>query len=951
MRLRIGSSWSELVAELSQELRARLDSPFAKVRVLVDSWAAGRLLRQGLAGLDGVCAGVTLFDPAEFARSLATSSGRDEEHRLWHGPRLTTAILEELDESDSPRLHAHLNRPGRRLAAAERFADLFRAYLLHSPERLASWLIGEEAPAPFEWQPPLLRGACERLGVNPIEHLSALAEQAAQEDELTLLFGLRRLPTALAQLVLAAHPQAGWFVGSAPEWAGLGDAADRAPSWVSVEYSHTPARQVEVLRDELTRRFAEDPTLQPRDVLIVARPERWANLLNAVFRPGGTHPGRELRVARLVSGTDNPLFEATSALVGLAQRRATASEVVELLLHPMCAHWGFRDRPDELRRLVSDARIRWGFDAESRAAEGVGAFPENTWISGVDALLTGIAMGGEIGPRGVAGTETVTAGDLDLIGALAEVVGRLWRFVRSAREPRNVAQWCSLVEETMAALFLPDPASAWRGQQFTGWLRRLADLHSDSLCLLSCPEFSRLLNQFGAARPHRTRVGDGEIHVVAPEELVDVDRRVTFFLGVTDSRPQTLPDEALPLTDPAAELFEDLLGHARSSEKVTFIVEGYSGLTGAKRQPPVLVERLLRQLSVPVERHHHSPQPSNASAFGERPSFDPVGYRAALLAQDSDAPDARSRLRQEARTLPVELAAQSDVTLRELSLFLADPVKTFLRGRAGVRWLPTNLLDDSLSLDLAGLENWQVTSSFIEGRLAGREPAQLMRAAKAEQIGPPGDLGRRRLAEAGRRAEEVVAQANKLRSGAARKEPIDLKIDGVRLSGSIDIHGERLVHVAASSSSKPLLACWLQLLAATAIGIEAHAVLLRPGRDGVFRTQLSQPGREDALGLLARYLVAFQLGRNRLLPAAFQPALNLVREQSRGQFSLEQWRSAERNFKWSFPDPLWRVFYRQLPGQLFDDPPTELCPSGRGSSFERWAHWLYADLVMLGGAR
>ncbi|MDJ0114570.1 exodeoxyribonuclease V subunit gamma, partial [Rhodococcus erythropolis] len=65
-----------------------------------------------------------------------------------------------------------------------------------------------------------------------------------------------------------------------------------------VHACHGPARQVEVLRECLLRLFEDDPTLQPRDVLVMCPDvETYAPLVRAAFGQGvHGHPGHLLRV-------------------------------------------------------------------------------------------------------------------------------------------------------------------------------------------------------------------------------------------------------------------------------------------------------------------------------------------------------------------------------------------------------------------------------------------------------------------------------------------------------------------------------------------------------------------------------------------------------------------------------------------------------------------------------
>ncbi len=68
---------------------------------------------------------------------------------------------------------------------------------------------------------------------------------------------------------------------------------------VQVHACHGPARQVEVLREVVLGLLADDPTLEPRDILVMCPDiEAYAPLVAAAFGMGeiGGHPGHQLRV-------------------------------------------------------------------------------------------------------------------------------------------------------------------------------------------------------------------------------------------------------------------------------------------------------------------------------------------------------------------------------------------------------------------------------------------------------------------------------------------------------------------------------------------------------------------------------------------------------------------------------------------------------------------------------
>ncbi len=193
-----------------------------------------------------------------------------------------------------------------------------------------------------------------------------------------------------------------------------------------------------MLRDALLHLLDADPTLEPRDIIVMCPDiENFAPLIQATFGShdlnddGPTDPSRalEIRLADRSLRQTNPVMGVLAEVLELTMSRMTATEVLDLAgREPVRRRFGFSD--DDLFRLeewVSGAFVRWGFDAAHRASFQLADIESNTWQAGLDRILLGVAMAdedqrlfGEVLPL-----DDVDSGDIELAGRLAEFVDRL----------------------------------------------------------------------------------------------------------------------------------------------------------------------------------------------------------------------------------------------------------------------------------------------------------------------------------------------------------------------------------------------------------------------------------------------------------------------------------------------------------------------------------------------
>ena len=286
--------------------------------------------------------------------------------------------------------------------------------------------------------------------------------------------------SARLQADLAAEPAAGRRRTTAASSSATTAASSCTPR-------HGPDRQVEVLRELLVGLLADDPTLEPRDIVVMCPDiETFAPLIAAAFGldtadAEAEHPGHRLRV-RLADRSLrqlNPLLAAVGRLVGLAESRMEASALLDLCatapVAPQVRLQHRRSGTAARPRRASPA-CAGGSTPTHRARYGMAAFGQNTWAAGLDRLLLGVAM--DETDQHFIGTalpmDDVDSSDVDLIGRLAECVDRIRAVTDACRRcaSRSAAGWsCSSRRSSCSPRCRPPTAgsSATRTPSSAGW--------------------------------------------------------------------------------------------------------------------------------------------------------------------------------------------------------------------------------------------------------------------------------------------------------------------------------------------------------------------------------------------------------------------------------------------------------------------------------------------------
>ncbi|MGO9924601.1 MAG: exodeoxyribonuclease V subunit gamma [Mycobacterium sp.] len=628
-------------------------------------------------------------------------------------------------------------------------------------------------------------------------------------------------------------------------------ATDRS---VQVHSCHGAARQIDVLREVLLGLLEDDPTLEPRDIVVMCPDiETYAPLVVAGFGLGETagesHPAHRLRVRladRALTQT-NPLLAVAAELLAIAGTRATASQVLNLAqAAPVRARFGFSDDDlDEITDWVRESNIRWGFDQQYRQPYGLDHIVHNTWRFGLDRILTGVAMSDDSQAwlDTALPLDDVGSDKVELAGRLAEFVERLHRIIQQLSGTMALTDWLDALTEGVGMLTRSD--DAWQDAQLQReFAEVLAQAGSRASTQLRLPDIRALLSAHLSGRPTRANFRTGTLTVCTMVPMRSVPHRVVCLVGLDDKVFPRLNvadgDDVLarePMTGERDIRSEDrqllLDAVCAAAETLVITYTGNDEHTGHPYPPAVplaeLFDALDQTTETPVRERiliKHPLQPFDVKNVrpgklvpGTPFTFDPTALAAAeAVAGNRCAPKPFITGR-----LPA--SPTDDVALADLLDFFKDPVKGFFRALDCTLPWDVDAVEDAMPVEIDALEEWAVGDRMLQDMLRGMHPDTAAHAEWRRGTLPPGRLGVRKAKEIRDRARDLALAALQYRvaDGGAHDVDVDLG-GGRRLTGTVTpVFGDRTVSVTYSRlAPKHVLASWIALVA-----LAVH----NPGRD------------------------------------------------------------------------------------------------------------------------
>ncbi len=204
---------------------------------------------------------------------------------------------------------------------------------------------------------------------------------------------------------------------------------------IEIHVAHSLIREIEILHDQLLRRFASDPSSAPANILVVMpNLDEASPIIEAVFN----HNDPKTRIPYVITGSKglriNPIARALLDLLALATSRFLAADVIDVLTLPeIGTTFGFNnDNLSRLRRWLDNAGIYWALDGSHKAEFNLPEDDRYSFHDGLHKLFLAYALPDE---KHMPFAGRLPAGHVS--GTFATELAQLWQFIEIIRQLKH----------------------------------------------------------------------------------------------------------------------------------------------------------------------------------------------------------------------------------------------------------------------------------------------------------------------------------------------------------------------------------------------------------------------------------------------------------------------------------------------------------------------------------
>ena len=668
------------------------------------------------------------------------------------------------------------------------------------------------------------------------------------------------------------------------------DPEDRS---VTINICHSPQREVEVLHDRLLAMLEDDPSLTPRDIVVmVADIDSYSPFIQAVFGSATGDRYLPYAVSDRRARQSHPALQAFISLLTLPDSRFVPETVLALLDVPVLAA---RFDIDEeglryLRQWVNESGVRWGMDDDNVQAFELPVTGQHTWQFGLTRMLLGYAMESSQGEWNDVLPYDESSGLIaELVGHLASLLMQLNRWRSRLMESRELEAWLPVAREMLNDFFLPDQeteaAMALIEQQWQAIIEEGVNSHYGEAIPLSLlrDELTQRLDQERISQ----RFLAGPVNICTLMPMRSIPFKVVCLLGMNDGvYPRALAPLGFDLMsqnpqrgdrsrrDDDRYLFLEALISAQQKLYISYI--GRSIQDNSERFPSVLVQELVDYIGqshyLPGDEERNCDESekrvkAHITCYHSRMPFDPANY--VESEQQSYAREWLPAAKREGKAhtdfiQPLPALPITAITFEQLQRFWAHPVRAFFQMRLQVNFRSEESeIPDAEPFTLEGLSRYQLNQQLLNALVDEQDADMLFRRFRAAGQLPYGAFGEIVWETQCQEMQTLASRVIECRQPGISME-IDLECSGIPLTGWLQhVQPDGLLRWRpAMLSVSQGLQLWLEHLVYCASGGEGESRLF-VRKDGEWR--FPPLPAEQAMHYLEQLVAGYLQGMNQPL--------------------------------------------------------------------------------------
>ncbi len=494
-------------------------------------------------------------------------------------------------------------------------------------------------------------------------------------------------------------------------------------------------RQVELIRDHILQLFANDKSLQPRDILIITpQIDSYSAIFTSVFNNINHDTTHLPWVITDKSQEDKVgLIHFILNILEISASRLTASIFESLLTNPALQKQQkiSIEEVSGITKSLQAAGFTWGLDSSERFGEETHSL---CWC--LERILLGLVLPDDPinGIRNIS-PYSDNISNTELIKAWT-TLSKLCNYIDEIRSKRSCKEWIKLITSLIEDLFGDGGEWAWEAQLLltivNNWGLIIVDCELEIDCLVVKDVITKALSSTNGKFGHRT----GKVTISALEPMRAIPHKIIIVMGLEsrtfpriDYRKSfNLLERKRELGDPNQydkdrySLLEALIS---TRQNLLLSWNSKDEKTGEDLAPPSPVQQWLNYLKIKLG-------PNTFKDILIEPPANPLDHFNFIKTEDSQIMscdrknlEARKWLEKSIQTkkislaLPIHWEAPKERNLKASSFektkeWLLNPQKTWLKENEIQSKEFVNLIEDNDLLELSELDRYKLLKRRLE---------------------------------------------------------------------------------------------------------------------------------------------------------------------------------------------------------------------------------------------